>query len=288
MSIVLIVLLFLINALFMPLIVELVKERAPGLALRLIKFSVRLLPAAYRDRYFAEWTAELEEMNRQNISQLVASIRILLGAPSVARVLRAKDRHRTLAEGLAYLTTSERRVIRARRHWVCLLRVICETEGIVIAWSLLSQLISRRAGDAAWAAIVQSLLWCLVALAILRLAYKVLKWWLELIIVTEKRFMLLTGVVVRKISMMPITKVTDLSLLQTVGGWMMGYGTLRVESAGQKHDLEEIDYLPVPEAIFDTISELIFGEKGQKRSNMLSPPCLRCLWHRLLARIRPR
>ncbi len=168
-----------------------------------------------------------------------------------------------------YLIGSERRVIRVRRHWAYLLRVMAETVGIVIAWSLLSALVSRFADDF-W--LLQSLLWYVVAVAVLRFAYRALEWWLELIIVTDKRFMLSTGVVVRKISMMPITKVTDLSFLRTVGGQMLGYGTLRVESAGQKQDLEKIDYLPQPEAVFDAISELIFGEKGQKRSNMLPPP----------------
>jgi len=92
MSTVLIVLLFLLNALFMPLAVELVKERASGLALGAIRLAVRLLPRAHRDRYRQEWTAELDEMERQNVSQLVSSLRILLGAPSMGGVLRVRDR----------------------------------------------------------------------------------------------------------------------------------------------------------------------------------------------------
>ncbi|HEV7450667.1 MAG TPA: PH domain-containing protein [Pseudonocardiaceae bacterium] len=165
-----------------------------------------------------------------------------------------------------YLISSERRVIRVRRHWAFVLRVMAETVGIVIAWAVLSALVP----DDLW--LVEALLWYVVAAAVLRFAYKALEWWLEVIIVTDKRFMLSTGVIIRKISMMPITKVTDLSFLRTVGGQLLGYGTLRVESAGQKQDLEKIDYLPQPEAVFDAISELIFGEKGQKRSNMLPPP----------------
>lgn len=168
-----------------------------------------------------------------------------------------------------YLISSERRVIRVRRHWAFLLRVMAETVGIVIVWSFLSALVRNVAEDLL---LVQVLLWYVVAFGVLRFAYKALEWWLEVIIVTDKRFMLSTGVIVRKISMMPITKVTDLSFLRTVGGQLLGYGTLRVESAGQKQDLEKIEYLPQPEAVFDAISELIFGDKGQKRSNMLPPP----------------
>lgn len=97
----LVVVLFLANALVMPLVVQLFTERAPKLAIRLIKISIRFLPPVRRDRYLAEWTAELEEMERENVSQLLAAIRILLGAPSVGRVLRAQDRRRTLAERVA-------------------------------------------------------------------------------------------------------------------------------------------------------------------------------------------
>jgi hypothetical protein len=92
MSTVLITLLFLLNALFMPLVVEFVKERAPKLALGMIRVAVRLLPRAHRDRYREEWTSELDEMERQNVSQLVSSLRILLSAPSMGWVLRARDR----------------------------------------------------------------------------------------------------------------------------------------------------------------------------------------------------
>jgi hypothetical protein len=89
-STVLITLLFLLNALLMPLVVELVKERAPGLALRVIRLAVRLLPRAHRDRYREEWTAERDEMERQNVSQIVSSLRILLGALSTGWILRKK------------------------------------------------------------------------------------------------------------------------------------------------------------------------------------------------------
>jgi hypothetical protein len=99
MSTVLIVLLFLLNTLLMPLVVELIKERAVGLAQRVIRFAVRLLPRAHRDRYSEEWTAELDEMERQNVSQLVSSLWILLSAPSMGRVLRVQDRRQLLVKG---------------------------------------------------------------------------------------------------------------------------------------------------------------------------------------------
>ncbi|HSL07762.1 MAG TPA: PH domain-containing protein [Pseudonocardiaceae bacterium] len=172
--------------------------------------------------------------------------------------------------------TVERRVIRVRRHWASLLTVLLQTFGVVVVAFVLSQLV----GDDLW--VVQTVLWYLAIAMLLRFVWKVLEWWIELIIVTDKRFMISSGLVVTKISMMPITKVTDMSYLRTAGGRLLGYGTLRVESAGQKQDLEKVEYLPKPEAVFDAISELIFGEKkqaggkppgggGRVRSGMLGP-----------------
>ncbi|MGH3978782.1 MAG: PH domain-containing protein, partial [Pseudonocardiaceae bacterium] len=87
-----------------------------------------------------------------------------------------------------------------------------------------------------------------------------------------KRFMITSGIIETKISLMPITKVTDLSYTRPLMGRILAYGTLRVESAGQKQDLEKIEYLPRPEEVYDAISELIFGEKGQTRAPNLVPP----------------
>ncbi|HZA18724.1 MAG TPA: PH domain-containing protein [Pseudonocardiaceae bacterium] len=166
-----------------------------------------------------------------------------------------------------YLIPTERRVIRVRRHWASLLRVLAETFAVVIVAFVLSQLVG---GDDLW--VLQSVLWYLAVFAVLRFAWKVLEWWVELIVITDKRFLITSGIIVTKISMMPITKVTDMSYLRSFAGRLLGYGTLRVESAGQKQDLERVSYLPKPEATFDAISELIFGEKKQARPALRPPP----------------
>lgn len=158
--------------------------------------------------------------------------------------------------------TEERRVIRIRRHWAVRLGTLIQTFSVVIGTFLLSLM----AGDDLW--VVQTVLWYLAVAALLRLIWKALEWWFELIIITDKRFMIYSGLIVARISMMPITRVTDMSFLRTAGGRMLGYGTLRVESAGQKQDLELIEYLPQPERTFDVISELIFGEKRQPKGHV--------------------
>jgi hypothetical protein len=42
--------------------------------------------------------------------------------------------------------------------------------------------------------------------------------------------------------MMPLTKVTDLTFQRTLGGRILGYGTVIAESAGQNQAFERINY----------------------------------------------
>jgi uncharacterized membrane protein YdbT with pleckstrin-like domain len=164
----------------------------------------------------------------------------------------------------------ERRVIRVRRHWAMMLRPLLQTVGILIAVFVLSSLVSRFVGQGIWE--LQSVFWYVAVAALIRFAWRVLEWWIEEIIVTDKRFMITKGIIQTQNSMVPITKVTDMTFLRPFAGQLLGYGTLRVESAGKMEGLEQIDYVPRPEEVFMAISELIFGEKKQPRSHMLEPP----------------
>ena len=168
-----------------------------------------------------------------------------------------------------YLLPTERRVIRVRRHWAALMLVLVKSLGVLIAAVGLAYVLE---GDNEIFYLLRTVLWYTALATVLYFGYHVLEWWVELIVITDKRFLITSGIIVTKISMMPITKVTDMSYLRSFAGRLLGYGTLRVESAGQKQDLERVSYLPKPEATFDAISELIFGEKKQARPALRPPP----------------
>jgi uncharacterized membrane protein YdbT with pleckstrin-like domain len=42
---------------------------------------------------------------------------------------------------------------------------------------------------------------------------------------------------------MPLSKITDLSMRRTIVGRLLGYGGLRIETAGQKRSLDHLDFL---------------------------------------------
>jgi uncharacterized membrane protein YdbT with pleckstrin-like domain len=136
----------------------------------------------------------------------------------------------------------ERRVIRVRRHWAIVLRPLLETVGIVIAVFVFSSLVSRFVGPGIWQ--LQSVFWYVAVAALMRFGWKVLEWWIEEIIVTDKRFMITSGIVQTQNSMVPITKVTDMTFLRPFAGQLLGYGTLRVESAGKMEGLSRLSMCP--------------------------------------------
>ena len=154
-----------------------------------------------------------------------------------------------------YLLPTERRVIRVRRHWTYVLWDVFEAIALLAVAVMLSYLLP----GSAW--VFQNVLWYAALLVVLRFAYIVVDWWVERIVVTDKRFMLITGVFTNRVAMMPISKVTDLTYERTWLGRLLGYGTLIVESAGQIQALNRIEFLPRPELVYDAISELVFGDK---------------------------
>lgn len=162
-----------------------------------------------------------------------------------------------------YLLPSERRVIRVRRHWAFVAWDVFEAMALLAVAFMISYLLP----DGFW--LVQNILWYAALIVVLRFAYVVVDWWVERIVVTDKRFMLTTGVFVTKVAMMPITKVTDLTYERSSMGRSLGYGTLIVESAGQIQALNRIEFLPKPEEVYDAISELVFGDK-QSQSERFS------------------
>lgn len=120
-------------------------------------------------------------------------------------------------------------------------------------------MVSYLASDNAW--LVQNILWYGGLLVLAHFAYVLYEWWDEQFLVTDKRFILISGVFTTRIAMMPLSKVTDLTYERNLLGHVLGYGTIVVESAGQIQAFRRIEHLPQPERIYDAVSELVFGDK---------------------------
>ncbi len=86
-------------------------------------------------------------------------------------------------------------------------------------------------------------------LFIARLGVKILRWWkYEIRYLTNRRIIEATGFLGLRVASMPVSHVTDLVLTRTTGGELLGYGDLRIESAGQDQSLASIPWLVEPRA----------------------------------------
>ncbi len=72
----------------------------------------------------------------------------------------------------------------------------------------------------------------------------ILDWRVEQIAVTDTRLIRISGIVSTTVDVVPLSAITDLSLRCTIPGRVFGYGTLRIETAGQTRALARLDFVP--------------------------------------------
>jgi uncharacterized membrane protein YdbT with pleckstrin-like domain len=154
-----------------------------------------------------------------------------------------------------YLLPHEQQVITVRMHPATLITPVAQVlAGLVIA-GLLSGSIAHGNN------LVLDLIWLAWGLLLLRLIWKVANWSVDYFVVTSQRMLLTTGIIIRKVAMMPLTKVTDMSFQRTTLGRLLGYGEFIVESAGQDQALRNVKFLPYPEQLYLEVCGLIFPNK---------------------------
>ncbi|MCO5985982.1 PH domain-containing protein [Actinoallomurus spadix] len=150
-----------------------------------------------------------------------------------------------------YLLPQEEDAVIIRRHPAVLLRYVLEAIAGLILAGVLSGLVSQGT--------VLTVIWCLWLAFLGRLLFKVYEWSDEFFAVTGVRVMLVHGIVTRRVDMMPLSKVTDLTVDRSILGRMLGYGTVVLESAGQEQALSKVTFVPEPEGVYLQISAVAFG-----------------------------
>jgi|SRR5580698_779027 uncharacterized membrane protein YdbT with pleckstrin-like domain len=154
-----------------------------------------------------------------------------------------------------YLLPHERQVITVHQHPAVLIRRIVEAlVGLALA-GFLSNTVAHSNSD------VILVIWLLWAVLLARLIAKVFEWSVNRFVVTSQRMLLVSGIITRKVNMMPLSKVTDMSFQRSTLGRLLGYGQFTLESAGQDQALRIVDYLPYPEQLYLEVCGLIFKGK---------------------------
>jgi hypothetical protein len=117
----------------------------------------------------------------RSVSELAATALTSIVRLSLGKVVTTRLAYRYSIWDFCLCPSGERLVIRERRHWAVLLKVLLSTVGIVVGTYLLSQLAS---GVADGLPLLQLVLWSIAGVAVVRLTWEVLEWWKNIIVVT--------------------------------------------------------------------------------------------------------
>jgi hypothetical protein len=157
-----------------------------------------------------------------------------------------------------YLKPDETRVIPVRRHLIRLAwPAVALIGGLALAAALNAWAYS--AGHAA--PIVVHAIWWAWIIGAGWAVYKWLEWRQTWFVVTGFRLMLVetTALLGRRVRMLPLDKLRDLEFSQTPLGRWQGFAKFTFASigtGGAANALTEVDYLPVPEWLYQQINEL--------------------------------
>jgi uncharacterized membrane protein YdbT with pleckstrin-like domain len=152
-----------------------------------------------------------------------------------------------------YLFVTEKFRGEWRRHWIQLIKVF-------LVGGLATVIAGYGAGILAkydQPDLVMPLAVCWFIVMVI-LAWKILDWWFDRFILTNKRVMVVSGIITKKVAMMPLLRVTDMKYEQPFWGRLLGYGHFELESAGQDQALRNIRNLPNPNELYLQIVEEMY------------------------------
>lgn len=154
-----------------------------------------------------------------------------------------------------YLTSYEIHRLTIRRHPASLMAPIAAASGGLVLAGVGGTWLGGGNGAMilwlAWLAVLGWLVWRFIA------------WTVTYFVITEYRVTLISGVLNRRIAMMPLGKVSDITLDRSLLGRMLGYGTVVLESTGQDQALRNVVFLPYPEQLYFDISSMISLAKDE-------------------------
>jgi uncharacterized membrane protein YdbT with pleckstrin-like domain len=140
-----------------------------------------------------------------------------------------------------YLLSDERNIISVHQHPSVLMPPWAAAIGGVFA----ATAASAFPGDTGTPELV---VLTLMAFLILKAILNTVRYFFQYLVVTQRRFIQVTGLFVRKVKDMPLTNLDEMTFERSLAGRILGYGTIRIgpESDGQ----QIIDYVPYPDQFY--------------------------------------
>ena len=152
-----------------------------------------------------------------------------------------------------YLFPTERYRGEWKRHWIHLVPSLLVAALVTFLLGYLSGITAKH--NAAGLTTIAILVW---VAAVGWVGWRIANWYFDRFILTNKRVMVVDGIVARRVAMMPLLRVTDMKYEQSPLGRALNYGTFVLESAGQEQALREIKHLPNPNELYLRVVEEMY------------------------------
>jgi membrane protein YdbS with pleckstrin-like domain len=165
-----------------------------------------------------------------------------------------------------YMVPNEAVRVLQRKHWFSLWKPGCITIGSLFLLGIINQAAPKDAQ------VVRDIAVVVFLLVFGYFVWKWFDWYEDLFIATDKRLLNLHGVIVRKVEMMPLGKVTDMSYQRDPAQKFLGYGVFRLESAGQDQALSTINFVRNPDDTYRKITAEIFAPAARRATDVRPPP----------------
>lgn len=144
-----------------------------------------------------------------------------------------------------------------RQHPFVLVRAAIDTFGLLLplaiaAWGIAGIEVLRGAVGTWLLRIVFVVMLALLA----RLAWRVLAWEFERVVVTDEKVIHVAGVLDKRIASTPLAKVSEFTVRQPLVGRIFDYGSLVVDvPGGRDQALHGLAYLPDPAGLYRLVSD---------------------------------
>jgi membrane protein YdbS with pleckstrin-like domain len=155
-----------------------------------------------------------------------------------------------------YLLPTEELRVAVRRHPAQLVEPVASVVGAlaVVLWVDV-----RLPPDAGALLDILYLGWSFV---VARAVWRFADWRRDWFVATDRRLLLVYGIVTHRVAMMPMKKVTDMTYNRSPLGQVLGYGQFVMESAGQDQALRAVDWVPNPDELYRSICRELFGSSS--------------------------
>ncbi len=143
------------------------------------------------------------------------------------------------------------------QHWIVLARPFGLWLGSVVLAVGVSFLLGSGRIGALVSPIVDPVLASLVVAATLYLAVLYTRWRLARFVFTDRRVLFIEGLLSRRVSAIPVAKITDTTFTRSLLGRILNYGSLLLDSPGEQPGIATLDALPEPDELYRLIMSLV-------------------------------